>query len=70
MRPLRLRGWEPSAWGYDPALECFWADLVADDGTRVRISPRHLIATVPGLARAVARTAHVPPAEAFLALTR
>jgi hypothetical protein len=71
VRPLRLRGWAPSSWGYDPALECFWADLRPDgDAAPVRIGRRHLIATVPGLARAVARTARVPAAEAYLALTR
>lgn len=69
VRQLVLRGWRSSSWGYDPTLECFWAHLCADDERTVRIEARHLISTVPGLARAVARTAQVPPAEAYLALT-
>lgn len=69
MRQFTLGGWRSSSWGYDPTLECFWADLRAEDERSVRIDARHLIPTVSGLARAVARTAKVPPAEVYLALT-
>lgn len=73
-RRLELPGWSPSSWGYDPTLECFWAELRPQDGGEsdggsVLISRDHLITTLPGLARAVARTARVPDAAAFLALT-
>lgn len=78
MRPLHLPGWSPSTWGYDPALESFWAELrpvtptsasgTGDPGP-LHISRDHLITTLPGLARAVARSARVPDAAAFLALT-
>lgn len=69
-RPLPLPGWTPSSWGYDPDLECFWAELRPDGGADpVRIGPAHLITTVGGLARAVARCARVRDAEAYLALT-
>lgn len=73
-RRLALPGWSPSTWGYDPALESFWAELRPSgsgdrDGGSVLISRDHLITTLPGLARAVARTARVPDAAALLALT-
>lgn len=73
-RSLALPGWSPSTWGYDPALESFWAELrpsVVGDraGGPVLISRDHLITTLPGLARAVARTARVPDAAVLLALT-
>lgn len=79
-RPLALPGWSPSTWGYDPALESFWAVLRPESNptptgggspsaASVHISRDHLITTLPGLARAVARTARVPDAAAFLALT-
>ena len=79
-RPLPLPGWSPSTWGYDPALESYWAELrrevptASADGAHppggpVHISRDHLITTLPGLARAVARTARVPDAAALLALT-
>ena len=82
-RPLTLPGWSPSSWGYDPALESFWAALRPDlpaalgpatagtvgTANAVLISPEHLITTLPGLARAVARSARVPDATAYLALT-
>ncbi len=73
-RRLALPGWAPSSWGYDPALECFWAELRPDvagapAGGSVLISRDHLITTLPGLARAVARSARVPDAAAYLALT-
>lgn len=82
-RPLPLPGWSPSSWGYDPTLESFWAELrpdlpagLAASGApavpavpAVLISRDHLITTLPGLARAVARSARVPDATAYLALT-
>lgn len=69
VRPLPLAGWPSSSWGYDPAMECFWAELRPVAGAPVRIGPQHLITTVTGLARAVARTARVRHAAAYLALT-
>ncbi len=77
-RRLALPGWSPSTWGYDPALESFWAELRPDpagdapaDAARapVVISRDHLITTLPGLARAVARSARVADAAALRALT-
>lgn len=77
-RSLALPGWSPSTWGYDPALESFWAELRPDpvtdapaDPTRgtVHISRDHLITTLPGLARAVARSTRVADAAALHALT-
>jgi len=73
-RRLALPGWSPSSWGYDPALECFWAELRPEPGRgspggTVLISRDHLITTLPGLARAVASRARVPHAAALLALT-
>lgn len=77
-RRLALPGWSPSTWGYDPTLESFWAELrpdpaadaAADPGRgAVLISRDHLITTLPGLARAVARSARVADAAALRALT-
>ena len=73
-RRLALPGWSPSSWGYDPTLECFWAELrpeadAGPAGASVLISRDHLITTLPGLARAVARSARVPDVAAYLALT-
>lgn len=75
-RGLVLSGWsERSAWGYDPVLECYWAELWRDAGPEpdltpdVRIGPEHLITTVTGLARVMAFTAEVADEAAYLALT-
>lgn len=76
-RPLPLPGWSPSTWGYDPALESFWAELRPDataggadpPAAAVLISRDHLITTLPGLARAVARSARVADVAALRALT-
>jgi hypothetical protein len=81
-RPLALRGWSvDSAWGYDPVLECYWADLrpaalpphaAAEAPPRLEpvvIGPEHLISTVTGLARAVAFAAQVGDRDVYLALT-
>lgn len=77
-RSLALPGWSPSTWGYDPALESFWAELRPDPTTDVPDDPRrgtvlisrdHLITTLPGLARAVARSTRVADAAALRALT-
>jgi len=76
-RRLPLPGWSPSTWGYDPTLESFWAELRPDpepdgggaSGPAVLISRDHLITTLPGLARAVARSARVADAAALRALT-
>lgn len=76
-RSLSLPGWSPSTWGYDPALESFWAELRPDPAVgasesargAVLISRDHLITTLPGLARAVARSARVADAAALRALT-
>lgn len=77
-RSLALPGWSPSTWGYDPALESFWAELRPDPAVdasagpargAVLISRDHLITTLPGLARAVARSARVADEAALRALT-
>lgn len=71
-RPLVLAGWAPgSRWGFDPGLECYWVELAprAGSGTAVRVGPEHLITTLDGLARALARVAGAQPTEAYLALT-
>lgn len=70
VRPLALGGRATGArWGFDPTLECYWAELTAPDGTRVRVGPEHLIVTVDGLSRAIAHAARLAPDEAYLALT-
>lgn len=79
VRSLPLPGWAASTWGYDAGLESFWAELrpagapgvagVPAPPAPVRIGPDHLIATVPALAWAVARTARVPQPAAYAALT-
>ena len=74
-RPVRLEGWSTgSAWGYDPVLECYWAELVrVPDAAAVpdvvRIGPEHLLTTVTGLARAVAFATGAGDGDAYLALT-
>jgi hypothetical protein len=84
-RHLRLAGWsDASRWGYDPVLECYWAELwpveahgscdvarpdVAGPGGDVHIGPEHLIGTVTGLARAVAFAVEVADRDVYLALT-
>ena len=81
-RHIDLPGWSPaSRWGYDAVLECFWAELLADesDGAAVRIGAaqngavrigaEHLIPTLTGLARAVAFAAEIGDGEVYLALT-
>jgi hypothetical protein len=58
-RSTDLPGWSAhSAWGYDEAFECYWAELRRDDDSaeapRVRISRDHLIPTPAVLARVIA----------------
>ena len=70
---LALDGWSArSVWGYDPELECYWAELWRADTDRVpavRIGVEHLVTTVDGLAGAMASAGRIPGAAAFLALT-
>ncbi len=70
---ILLDGWSPrSAWGYDPDLECYWAELWrgdADPAPAVRIGVEHLVTTVDGLAAAVSQQGCLRRGEAFLALT-
>lgn len=70
-RRLSLPGWSPrSSWGRDPLLECFWLELVPEDGgPSVRIGPEHLVATVDGLARVLASALVLEEGTAYLALT-
>ena len=72
-RGLDLAGWSlRSQWGFDPELECYWAELWradADARPAVRISPAHLVPTMSGLARAVASATGAGVDEAFLGLT-
>lgn len=71
--PTSLLGWSRrSAWGYDASLEGYWAELWREDGDllpEVRIGPEHLIATLEGLARALARVTGVSADDVFVALT-
>ena len=70
-RGVALPGWSAgSRWGYDAVLECYWADLLPDDGAPdVQIGPEHLLSTVTGLARAVAVRLGVGDDDVYLALT-
>lgn len=70
-RGVALPGWSAgSRWGYDAVLECYWADLLPDEGVQdVRIGPEHLLGTMSGLARAVALRLGVRDDDVFLALT-
>lgn len=70
-RPLVVRGWSArSRWGFDPALECFWAELWPESGgAPVRIGPEHLVPTVDGLARVLGVAVALDGDEAYLALT-
>ena len=58
-----------SRWGYDAVLECWWAEVVADDGAVVRIDAEHLIPTVDGLARALAWRLARSADDLYLVLT-
>lgn len=68
-----LDGWSArSVWGYDPDLECYWAELwrsSADRVPAVRIGVEHLVTTVDQLAGAMALWVELPAADAYLALT-
>lgn len=70
---LALDGWSArSSWGFNPELECYWAELWradTDRGPAVRIGVEHLVTTVDGLAAALALAGRMPGADAFLALT-
>ena len=70
---VALDGWSArSVWGYDPHLECYWAELWRSDtdgGPAVRIGVEHLVTTVDGLADAMALAGRIPGVDAFLALT-
>ena len=74
-RKLDLPGWDgASRWGYDAELECYWAEIRSGGRSSAcepdrRVGPEHLVATVGGLARAVAFAADVDDSEAYLALT-
>lgn len=70
-RPLVLPGWSVrSRWGRDTRLECLWLELWPEGGgAPVRIGAEHLVATVDGLARALAAAVSVEPVDAYLALT-
>lgn len=71
--PTSLPGWSRrSVWGFDASLEGYWAELWREDGDLlpgVRIGPEHLIATLEGLARALARVTGVSADDLFVALT-
>lgn len=70
---LALEGWSArSTWGFDPELECYWAEMWRADSDRdpaVRIGVEHLVTTVDGLAGAMTVAGRIPGTEAFLALT-
>lgn len=73
VRALELTGWSArSVWGYDPDLECYWAELWrvdSDPAPLARVGVEHLITTVAGLAGAMATVAPVRDDDAYLALT-
>lgn len=75
-RPLVLDGWSPSSrWGYDAALECYWAELrsVSSPGEAgaavLRVGPEHLVTTLAGLSRALGAMLGTSPDRPYLALT-
>lgn len=64
--PLRLQG----SWGYDHALECFWAEVTLPGGRGVvRVGVEHLVPTLTGLARVLAGRLGVASDDVFVALT-
>lgn len=71
-RCLVLPGWSSrSRWGWDPALECYWARLLPGEagGRTVRVSRRHLVPTLWSLARALAAEADLDAGLVYVALT-
>ncbi|WP_225754434.1 hypothetical protein [Actinotalea sp. Marseille-Q4924] len=71
-RPVLLPGWSArSRWGWDPALECYWARLVPlrRDGAVLEVSREHLVPTLASLARTVAARAALDDGLVFVALT-
>ncbi len=71
---INLPGWaEQSIWGYDPLLQCYWAQLWRDedrtDRPRTWISSDHLIPTMDLLVRLVAEATDHPVDEVDLAMT-
>lgn len=71
-RRLVLPGWSSrSRWGWDPALECYWARLVParPGGRTVRVSRRHLVPTLASLARTLAAEAGLDAGLVYVALT-
>jgi|SRR5665647_982928 len=71
---INLPGWaDQSIWGYDPLLECYWAQLWRDedrtDRPRVWISTHHLIPTMALLTRLLADALDLPEVQVVRALT-
>jgi len=67
-------GWsDQSIWGYDPILECYWAQLWRDedntDAPRISISSYHLIPTQALLVRLIADALNAPISDIYLAMT-
>lgn len=55
-------------WGYDAALESYWARIPAGRTDALEISPDALVATVPALVRALVRSTGLGEADVFGAL--
>ncbi|EYR63160.1 hypothetical protein N866_02495 [Actinotalea ferrariae CF5-4] len=71
-RRLDLPGWSPrSRWGWDPLLECFWAELVpcSPDHDVLDVPREHLLPTLTALARVLAARSGTDEGVVFVALT-
>lgn len=69
---VELPGWSVrSGWGYDPRLESLWCELwrPGEADPTVRVGPEQLVASVPALARVVARRVGLEEDVVFVALT-
>jgi hypothetical protein len=74
VRDINLPGWsDQSIWGYDPILECYWAQLWRDedntDAPRISISSYHLIPTQALLVRLIADALNAPISDVYVAMT-
>ena len=74
VRDINLPGWSAqSIWGFDPILECYWAQLWRDDdrtdAPRIEVSSYHLIPSQALLARLIADALDAPIGDVCLAMT-
>ena len=71
---INLPGWaDQSIWGYDPLLQCYWAQLWRDedrtDRPHIWISSYHLIPTLDLLVHLVAEAVDQPVDDVYVAMT-